>query len=218
MTFTTQEILTAYKAAYGQEADDLGEWLATTYADRFDDLKAMVGFIRVCVDALGCSMAESVMCAIGILGGGSSVLKIVKLAQEIVACNCCFKKMTEMSFHDICMMDLRTLRHTAWQHKVLIDRRQQHVAYWKTKVATKAGWDITGNTDQQGQHEVEKVLDKCMADEGLLEYQVKWAGAEECSWEPVENLAGAMTLVVEYEVALEKRHMAGKGQQWWPAG
>ena len=44
-TFTPQEIITAYKAAYGQEADDLGEWLATSYCtyDRYDDLKAMVG-------------------------------------------------------------------------------------------------------------------------------------------------------------------------------
>ena len=50
---------------------------------------------------------------------------------------------------------------------------------------------------------MEKVLDKRTTDDGLLEYQVKWAGAEERSWEPVENLAGAMALVVEYEVALD---------------
>ena len=202
MAFTTQDILTAYKAAYGQEPDDLGEWLATTYAARFDDLKAMVGFIRICVDASGCSMAESLMRAIRIPGGGPSVLKIVKLAQEIVACDRRFEKMTETSFRDV--RDLGTLQRVARQHKVLIDRRQQDVAYWQTKVAAEAGWDITGDADQQGQHEVEKVLDKRTTDEGLLEYQVKWAGVEERSWEPVENLAGVMTLVVEYEVALEK--------------
>ena len=48
------------------------------------------------------------------------------------------------------------------------------------------------------------VLDKRTTEEGGLEYQVKWAGAEERSWEPVENLAGAVALVVEYEVALDK--------------
>ena len=158
----------AYEAAYGQGADDLGEWLATTYADRFDDLKAMVGFIRVCVDAAGCSRAESLIRAIKISGGATTVSKIVKLAQEIVACDRRFEKMTETSFRDV--MNLGTLQRTARQHKVLIGRRQQDVAYWKTKVATEAGWDITGDTDQQGQHEVEKVLDKRTTDEGLLEY------------------------------------------------
>ena len=219
-TFTTQEILTAYKAAYGQEADDLGEWLATSYCtyDRFNDLKAMVGVIRVCVDASGCSRAESLIRAIKIPGGPPSVTKIVTLAHEIVSCDRRFEKMTETSFRDV--TDLGTLQRTARQHKVLIDRRQQDVAYWKGKVATEAGWqaqaDTTGNPDQQGQHEVEKVLGKRTTEEGLLEYQVKWAGAEERSWEPVGNLAGAMALVVEYEVALEKgtwpQRSSGGGQ------
>ena len=65
--------------------------------------------------------------------------------------------MTETSFRDV--TDLGTLQRTARQHKVLIDRMQQDVAYWKGKVATEAGWqaqaDTTGNPDQQGQHEVE---------------------------------------------------------------
>ena len=202
MAFTTQEILTAYKATYDQEPDDLGEWLATTYANRFEDLKAMVAFIRLCVEASGCSMAESLMRAIKIPGGGPSINKIVKLAQEIVACDRRFEKMTETYFRDV--TDLGTLQRAARQHKILIDKRQQDVAYWKAIVATEAGWDITEHDDQQGQHEVEKVLDKRTTDEGLLEYHVKWAGTEERSWEPVENLAGAMALVVEYEVALDK--------------
>ena len=68
---TTQKILTAYKAACGQEAGDLGECLATTYRtyNRFDDLNGMMGFIRVCVDALGCSRAESLIRAIKIPSG-----------------------------------------------------------------------------------------------------------------------------------------------------
>ena len=70
------------------------------------------------------------------------------------------------------------------------------MAYWKAIVATEAGWDITEHDDQQGQHEVEKVLDKRTTDDGLLEYHVKLAGTEERSWEPAENLAWAMALVV----------------------
>ena len=146
MAFTTQEILTAYKATYDQEPDDLGEWLATTYANRFEDLKAMVAFIRLCVEASGCSMAESLMRAIKIPGGGPSINKIVKLAQEIVACDRRFEKMTETYFRDV--TDLGTLQRAARQHKVLIDKMQQDVAYWKAIVATEAGWDITGHDDQ----------------------------------------------------------------------
>ena len=159
-TFTTQEILTAYKAAYAQEADDLGEWLATTYADRFDDLKGMVGFIRVCVDASGCSRAESLLRVVKIPGGAPSVTKIVYLARQIVACDRRFGPMTETYFRDV--TDLGTLQRTARQHKVLIDRRQLDVAYWKEKVATEAGWqaqaDKTDKTDTTGGAKLEEVL------------------------------------------------------------
>ena len=142
-TVTTQEILTAYKTAYGQEADDLSEWLATTYADRFDDLKGIVGFIRVCVDASGCSRAESLIRAIKIPGGGPSIAKIVKLAHEIVpACGHRFEIMTETYFRDMTDLAIGTLQRTAAarQHKVLIVRRQLDVAYWKDQIATAAGW------------------------------------------------------------------------------
>ena len=57
--------------------------------------------------------------------------------------------MTETYFRDV--TDHGTLQRTARQHKVLIDRRQLDVAYWKDRVATKAGWkaqaDNTDNTD-----------------------------------------------------------------------
>ena len=129
MAFTTQEILTAYKATYDQEPDDLGEWLATTYANRFDDLKAMVAFIRLCVEASGCSMAESLMRAIKIPGGGPSINKIVKLAQEIVACDRRFEKMTETYFRDV--TDLGTLQRAARQHNGKNGKRS------KTKLVTE---------------------------------------------------------------------------------
>jgi hypothetical protein len=113
--------------------------------------------------------------------------------------------MTETYFRDV--TDIGTLQRTARQHKVLIDRRQLDVAYWKDKVATQAGWqaqaDKTDKTDTTGGAKLEEILDKRTTEEGGLEYQVKWAGTEERSWEPVGNLAGTMALVVEHEVALD---------------
>jgi hypothetical protein len=53
--------------------------MATTYA-RFDVLKGMVGFIRVCVDASGCSRAVSLLRVVKIPDGAPSVTKIVYLA------------------------------------------------------------------------------------------------------------------------------------------
>ena len=66
--------------------------------------------------------------------------------------------MTETYFRDV--TDHGTLQRTARQHKVLIDRRQLDVAYWKDRVATKAGWkaqaDDTDNTDDTDNPEAEE--------------------------------------------------------------
>ena len=151
-------------------------------------------------------------------GGAPSVTKIVNLARQIVACDRRFGPMTETDFRDV--TDLGTLQRTARQHKVLIDRRQLDAAYWKDKLAgPEAGWqaqaDKPDKTDTTGGAKLEEVLDKRTTEEGGLEYQVKWAGTEERSWEPVGNLAGAMALVVEYEVALDAgvNRSSGGGQQ-----
>ena len=57
------------------------------------------------------------------------------------------------------------------------------------------------------EYEVEKIIDKKLQSKKVY-YKVKWVGyrEDECTWEPIENLKGALFYVEEYEKRQLKKH------------
>ena len=230
-TFTSTDISTYYKANYPGEPDDKGEWLAAAYAARFEDLRAMVAPLRMCVDDAGWSRAVARQRQVTIPGKTPSLAAICKLASAIATSDRHFGAATAQELRG--RQDLGSMQRMARQAQVVIDHRPNDVAYWRQRIAAKLGWgaDTGGGAgrgvgasagggghsgpgpeqeDTEEEHVVEAVQGKRTTAGGDLEYWVKWSGSTECSWEPLTNLQGSMTLVGEYEVQLDGRRIGDR--------
>ena len=234
-TFTSTDIMTFYKANYTGEPDDKGEWLAAAYAARFEDLRAMVAPLRMCVDSAGLARAQARQRQVTIPGKNPSLAAICKLASSIANSDRHFGEASAQEFSG--MQDLGSVQRVARQARLVVDHRPNDTAYWKTRIAAQLGWsagtgggagtggDTGGGTgagggghggpgpeqeDTEGEHVVEAVQGKRTTAGGDLEYWVKWSGADARSWEPLTNLQGSMTLVGEYEVQLDGRQVSDR--------
>ena len=228
-TFTSTDILTFYKANYPGEPDDKGEWLAAAYAARFEDLRAMVAPLRMCVDSAGLARAQARQRQVTIPGKTPSLAAICKLASAIANSDRHFGEASAQEFSG--RQDLGSVQRVARQAQLVIDHRPNDVAYWRKRIAAKLGWGAGtgggaghgGGTgagggghggpgpeqgDTEGEHVVEAVQGKRTTAGGDLEYWVKWSGSDARSWEPLTNLQGSMTLVGEYEVQLDGRQVS----------
>jgi hypothetical protein len=58
----------------------------------------------------------------------------------------------------------------------------------------------------ENEYMVEKVLNKRVTSDGIIEYLIKWDGyeTEESTWEPAENLLNIKNLIKDYEDRLKK--------------
>ena len=202
-TFTPDSVSTHFVQMYPEETDGRAKTLAVQFCNDFAGLKALVAPLRQGLKTLPDS--DKTLREVPLPGGEATLNKLCRLAHNLVRSDRYFDNLAYVTF--TATHSLGEVQRECRKADVPLTTRSTDVAWLKKLVCEARGWGPQQQHPGGGsaprleqQYAMEEILGDKVYD-GVQTFLVQWAGTEEVTWEPRENLLpSAAGLLRDYEL------------------
>ena len=202
-TFTPDSVSTHFVQMYPEETDGRAKTLAVQFCNDFTGLKALVAPLRQGLKTLPDS--DKTLREVPLPSGEATLNKLCRLAHNLVRSDRYFDDLTYVTF--TATHSLGEVQRECRKADVPLTTRSTDVAWLKKLVCEARGWGPQQQQPGGGsaprpeqQYAAEEILGDKVYD-GVHKFLVQWAGTEEVTWEPRENLLpSAAGLLRDYEL------------------